>query len=191
MSLVHPADYPKKPGYGTDTKGSFSSSLARTGRWVTTAHATRTATASTLDRLYFIPLRLGKTQKFDRSAFDVTVLAATGVVRLGIYEDAGNWPGKLALDITGASPVPTTAVAAPQQIIDKELMYGLWWLALVNQVAAATLRTTASLVEGTTATPGGTTNMVPIQGAVSGALPAVAAPNSEIGTVPLVWLRAA
>jgi hypothetical protein len=137
-----------------------------------------------------------RTRTFDRIAIECTTGGgANSVTRLGIYADdaAFNFPGAKLLEI--GTPLDTSASSATvlAATISQELTAGLWWLALVGQVAAATVRSTNTAVEAVpVADPTGTSNSGALtEAGVSGAMPATATPSAFTGSVPLVWLRAA
>lgn len=92
----------------------------------------------------YVPSRI----TIDRIGCEVTVVGQAGsVVRLGIYTDAGGFPGTPLLDTTVAGD----AVATPEATVSLTLSAGWYWAASVTQSAATTQPT---LRTATTLTPG-------------------------------------
>lgn len=79
-----------------------------------------------------MPVRVRKTQTFDRIGFVAQTSDATTVARVGIYADNGSSrPGALVLD---AGTVSLASNGAKTVTINQTLDAGLYWVALVSQV---------------------------------------------------------
>lgn len=175
--------------------GGAQSALLRAGLYSSIDHNTRAVSAPALGRLHYMPFPVARPKTLDRIGVEVTAVIPTGVVRLGIYNDAGdfNYPGALLVDagVVDAASATGLIVAA----INVALPGGLYWLAVANQVAAATLRVTTTSGQITAlADPTGPTGNVPLaltEIGVAGALPPAATPSGVTNTVPLVFVRAA
>ena len=91
------------------------------------------------DVTYYYPIRINKTNTFDRIAVETTsTYVGTGSVRLGIYnnDSATGKPSTVLLD---AGTVATTAASTIYQItISQSLSAGNYWIASNMQTAAAT-----------------------------------------------------
>ncbi len=131
----------------------------------------------------------------DRLAVEVTAAGEAGsVLRLGVYADAGAKPGALLID---AGTVPGDVVATAELTVAVTLPAGIVWFATVTQNAPTTqpqLRcvTGAPVVAVGlgVSLPGAGAGIAGItQGAVSGALPASAAPTGAGGVVPRPLVR--
>jgi hypothetical protein len=139
--------------------------------------------------------QLQRAWTFNRAGLDVTAATATAVTRVGIYADAVdfNFPGALIADW---GTIDSSAIADPtvaNVTINQTLQPGLYWLAVVAQTAAGTLRSSNPLEAINTSAPGGSAlEAALVQTGVSGALPNPAVPTGDAsGAVPIVYLRAA
>jgi hypothetical protein len=146
--------------------------------------------------MYCSPLYVPTTTTYDRISFELTAsFAATGVARLGIYNNSGgtiDLPGTVALD---AGTIADTVAAARLDItINKQLTPGLYWLAFVQQTTATTgtVRQAAwsSMSIPCTAPEGANQAMWPYMNSVTGALGTFSISGFN-ATCPLVWLRQA
>jgi hypothetical protein len=143
--------------------------------------------------LYFTPLFVPKGAGITAIGCEVTVVAASSVVRLGIYADAGSKPGARVVD---AGTVDTSATTGIKEIALSQTFTdgGLFWLAGACQGGGPTMRTL-----GTNALPGiGYSGTVLANGVncytqtgVTGALPPTAAPVSTNTHGLRVYVRAA
>jgi hypothetical protein len=174
--------------------GSGGVNLFSSGRYTTRPNTgVRTTAAPATDNLIAFPIWVGETVTVDRIACAVTSGGSAGsVVRLGIYNDSDGLPGTLLLE---TSALDTTGTGTKEEAISQALTAGVWWLAIVTQVAAPTLRAAASNT-GTYAisesSPGNTNAQGLTHVSVSGALPSSFTIGGQAaGTQPLVWLRKA
>lgn len=90
-----------------------------------------------IDYIYAAPFLVPIAQNFDRIA--LYVYGSTNrVVRLGIYEDDGNcYPGDL---VVGTAEFDCSSSACQEEAIDEDLPAGLYWLSVLNGVAAGNIR---------------------------------------------------
>ncbi len=90
-----------------------------------------------IDYIYAIPFIVPVQQHFDRIA--LYIYGATNrVARLGLYEDDGSiYPGDL---IHGTAEFNCGASGCKEETIDETLDPGLYWLAVLNGVAAGNVR---------------------------------------------------
>lgn len=182
-------------GGGGATIGAALNVQTGSGLWSTPSHAGNAATAPTIDRLYFVAVRLARATVPDLAGFETTAsTGAGGVARMGWYADAAghDLPGALVVGSDTGDIDTTVAAGLLQAASAPNLAAGLWWLAIVFHVAVAAVRTTTSYADQVAqASPVG----VGIgcgwrQDAVAGgALPAIAAPAATATTVPLVFFH--
>lgn len=158
--------------YGTD--GGFPS---------TNAHA--------LNQLWLSPLWVPHRITIDRISVEVTTATATATPRLGIYGAASDGqPGALIID-AGTVDGSTTGIKEITPTGTLTIPAGLYFLAAVNQVAAATLRTIGSSPAAPVhATVGGGSTGANsyFLNTVAGALPATATWSVSSGA-PRVMVR--
>lgn len=149
--------------------------------------------ALVLNALYFMPFEVGKTSRFDRIACEVTTAGGAGALcRLGIYDTGTDgMPNNLVVD---AGTIDGNVVAAAELVINQSLNTGLYWLAIVAQVAAASVRSAATAVSpyiGQSVLPTGGTALSSYRLAgVAGALPASAAGATGNAVPPKLYVRA-
>ena len=170
-------------------------SLFRSGLYAPIPHATRSTASPPLNRLFYSPFVVARARTFDRLAVETTVAAsAGGVLRVGVYADAAsfNWPGSL---VAGSEQTIDATVTAGllAATVNLSLAAGVYWFAVVAQVAAATCRSiSSSLFAIADAAPTGASNLPAVfEASVSGSLPATANPSSIGSGPPLGFLRAA
>lgn len=149
--------------------------------------------ALTLNALYLVPFEVGKAARFDRIACEVTTAGGAGALcRMGIYDTAvDGMPGNLVID---AGTIDGNVVAAAELVINTQLNTGFYWLGIVGQVAAATIRSDAAysnkyIASAALPTAGPTFGSYRITG-VAGALPANAAGAVGNALPPKLYLRA-
>jgi hypothetical protein len=151
----------------------------------------RSSKSATLNTMFLTPVYLLVGATLTGLAFEVTANIATAVTRLGIYgSDAAMLPtgspiadyGTVASDTTGTKTAVVSTPLAP----------GLYWIAVVGQTAAPTLRHAAgqSPWVASAAFPAGSGvgwNNAYAQTGVSGALPAIGAFSDS--DAPLIGLK--
>lgn len=166
------------------------SSFFRSGYYSSTPHTNRTTAGSTLNQLNFQPLWVPRALTIDRIAVEVTGAGGAGAVqRLGIYSDAAakDHPGALLLD---AGTVDATGTGLLAITINQALTAGLYWLAVVSQVATSTCRVQSGTWANIPHTSQGASLLRAwIEAGVGGALPAAAAPVASGDATPLVYVR--
>lgn len=151
---------------------------------------------TTQSRLYFIPLRVNGNYTIDRIAVNVTTQAASSSTRCGLYSSSGGRPAGLLQD-AGAATHDTTTLGDKEATVSWPVTPGLYWLAVVLQGGAPTVRAMnypsdiASVIGSTTLSDltGGTPSPIWIQNAVTGALPDPATPIFASGNVPRIIVR--
>ena len=151
-----------------------------TGRyWGSPNFAALTTFAFPTGEMYFTPVWVPIAMTADRLAINVTSGIASGTTRLGIYSsDANGVPNALVVD---AGTVATTSSGVKEATISQALTPGLYWLAAVNQTAAATVSYYASS-NNAFMYPYGTANaafghkVAYKQSSVTGALPSTPTP---------------
>ncbi|MEM1555452.1 MAG: hypothetical protein QXM54_02860 [Desulfurococcaceae archaeon] len=124
---------------GTRKFGVTPHKVLRSGRYygafdAATAFTTRTISAN---YLYAYPMFVPEETTFDRIAINVTT-AATGSARVGVYTDAGAYPGNL-VDGSDVAALDTGTTGVKENTISVTLAPGIHWLAIVAS-AAPTLR---------------------------------------------------
>ena len=118
--------------WNTDTPiGQIVTSLpGSTGRYydsrISTSYTTFTLVANTL---YAVPFLAERTTTYTTIALEVSTLASSKSVRLGIYTDGGGVPNALILD---AGTVSTTTTGAKTISISQVLSANWYWLAAVS-----------------------------------------------------------
>jgi hypothetical protein len=160
--------------------------------------ATTGTSQITLNRLSATPIFIGRRITVDRIGFNVTAPAAAGgTAQLAIYADVldgvGGYPGALVTGTTGS--VATDTSGFKEASISAVLNPGLYWLALVPQVAApsATVITGAGYqtvgYQGSGAVLG---RAAYVQDSVTAALPSVFTSSANAqGVPPQVQVRVA
>lgn len=153
----------------------------------------QTTAAATLNRLCYMPVEFGAPFTIDRLGVSVTTLAASSVVRIGIYNSAANgFPGTLLLD---AGTIDSSTTGLKEITVSQAVKIGRYWMAGVAQVGTPTTRViTNSKMSGgigflSTFTGGsGPTTVTLLVGtnptnifedSISGALPATATPGYD------------
>jgi hypothetical protein len=142
--------------------------------------------------MYAIPFVVPKTITIDRIAVNVTTLVASGLIRLGIYNNANGEPGTLLLD-AGAVDSSTTGVKTIT--ISQQLVGGyLYWLVMLPNNATNVVRAAAVagmvdvLGSGSTLPTAAVTYLYIAQ--AYGVLPAsFGMPTDGTGTSPLIFVR--
>lgn len=135
--------------------------------------ANKNGAAATLNQLRAYPYPISSPTTIDALVVEVTVAGGAGAVtRLGIYSDNGStYPGALLAE---AGTADTTGTGVKPVALARTLQPGLYWLAGVNQVAAATIRCLGG--GGGSPLVGGNDIAGPwmgyVEAGVSGALPA-------------------
>ena len=152
-----------------------------------------TTNAVTQSLLYASPLFLAKPCTLDRIGAEVTTLAATTNVRLGIYADSNGRPGALLLD---AGTIDATGNGAKEVSISLAVPAGLLWVASVAQGGAPTMRANNAPVHGflfpTLGTALGANPVSSVtQAGVVGALPSTFVVGSNAIREPRVVVRVA
>jgi hypothetical protein len=148
----------------------------------------RSSAAVTLNMMYLLPFQILAPETLSSVAFEVTANVATAVVRVGVYgSDASALPAGSPMVDLGTVAAATTGVktiAASLALNASEV----YWLALVGQTAAATLRFfkgfnpyVASGVFPSGTDPGW--NVCYTQTGVTGALPAIG--GLDVSTAPV------
>lgn len=177
-------------------RGVADNYLYGSGLWYGPEVTSNNATAAAnLDELVHLPIVIGKRQRFDRIGITHTVAGTAGAVcRLGIYDSDDN--GRPRNLLAGGATLDSTLITGLEEVIDVTLSPGVYWLAYVGQVAAATFRGLAiasnprvGLANQSPADAAGTL----VQTGVNGALPAVHNPATLVtGTkTPRILIRAA
>lgn len=170
----------------------FASGNYSHGLFASAAASTLSLTLNSLRaRPFWVPVR----RAFDRIGINVTTAASAGsggVLRMGIYNSAPGAPGSLLLD---AGTAGSESTGAKEITIAQTLGPGVYWLAVVAQVATCSVTSFAAATatpwgSGDTAPPSSFSNCGYSQSLVSGALPDPMVPNN-VTAFPVVVLRAA
>lgn len=154
-----------------------------------TSHTTDTPSVNRLQAHAFL---LGRSALIDRIACYCTTGGSAGsVLRFGVYanDPTSDVPGVAlyrsgTVASTGSGMIEATGLALT-------LQPGLYWVAVVAQVAVPILRASATMISTlpTSGDPGTTTDCAYAQASVSGALPdPFGTPSAQIGTTPMVGL---
>lgn len=89
--------------------------------------------AAALNELYAVPFPVSVGTTFDRIGIEITVGAATAVVRLGIYtSENGPRPANLVLD---AGTIDASTTGSKEIVISQTLTPGFYWLVACLQTA--------------------------------------------------------
>jgi len=88
------------------------------------------------DQPFYQPIRVEREITIDGLGIRVSSASATGVVRLGLYYDAGGVPGALIVD--GGTVSTTSAGFKSVAISSTTLKPGIYWTSLVGQTEGAT-----------------------------------------------------
>lgn len=83
--------------------------------------------------LYFLRFPVNRACTLDRIGLEITVAAASSVVRLGIYGDTNGAPGTLILD---AGTIDSTGTGFKEITISQAITPGVIWLCAVPQGAS-------------------------------------------------------
>lgn len=147
----------------------------------------------TIGSMYVRPFWLPVRRSFDRIAVNVATAAATSVLRSGIYSHESGVPTSLIVD-GGTASAATTGLK--ELTISATLEPGLWWLAVVAQVAQPVLTSpqatsTVSPFWGVLTPTGIGVASWPVMGGVTGALPATFTASNSANNAPNLTLRAA
>ena len=155
-------------------------------------------TATTLNLLNLWPVPISATMTADRIGCNIGTTGSAGaVVRLGIYGSTSEYrPGSLVLD---AGTLAADATTGNKEItISQSLTAGLYWLALVSQVATCFVRHSVPVFSNmTTAVNDLTAPSVQLRGqtGVTGALPGTVTVSGYTSagnnSIPMVFLRRA
>jgi hypothetical protein len=159
----------------------------------TFATGSNSSSSLSLNRLYVRPFWVATRRAFDRIAIQVSSAGTTGaVLRLGIYSPGGGTPGSLLLD---AGTVASTSTGTKAATISQTLDPGIYWVAVVAQVAACGVvsfpaTATPWAPHWTVAPPNGAQNPAKSMDSQSGALPSTFTLTGDEAIVPAIALRA-
>lgn len=109
-----------------------------------TGVGTSAATALSTGVQYFIPVRIDNELVIKSIGVEATATAATAVAQVGVYKDAGLHyprPGALIAQVGTNVSVAAAAFAESSTATATISSPGLYWFSIVNQTAAATVRT--------------------------------------------------
>ena len=174
---------------------SAPSDLFLSGRWYGSNGSV--STSGTLGNGVFqaSPFLVSRTTTFTAIAAEVTIAGSSGAaVRLGIYQDAGGYPGSLTFD---AGSIDGTVVGAQQLAVNVTLRPGVYWIGAAVQGSPATQPTLRTIIGGSQLT--GASSLSAATGsatvgysqAAPGALPATFVAGSDaVGAVPRVVMLA-
>jgi hypothetical protein len=151
----------------------------------------QTSAATTLNRLVYTNVDIGMTTAIDRIGVNITVLAASSTVRLGVYmANTSGFPGTLLLD--AGTVASDTAGYKEITLTPLTLVPGRYWLAAVAQggTPSVQINNSSSHVTGTgyMQTMTGVSNAQMLASnpttifdnvSVAGALPATATPTYD------------
>lgn len=167
----------------------------RSGLYYATPGSTGSA-AITLNRLYAMPIFIGRRVSIDRIGLNITTAStAGGTAQLAIYTDIadgiGGYPGTLISGTT--TTVATDTAGFKEGTISTVLNPGLYWLVAVPQVAApsATILTGSSYqTVGYQASGAMLGRVAYVQDTVTGALPSAftSSVNAQ-GSAPHIQIR--
>jgi hypothetical protein len=151
--------------------------------------STTTNTALTLNQLYFLPIFVNTTTTVFRIGTIIGAAATPGgVVRLGLYNATSTGRPNNRLEESGTIASTSTGGVQYDFPSSRVLTPGLYFLAVVSQVAACNITRTPTQTS-TPLTPWGPSNAVPtanphqffIQTGVTGALPAtITSPSTSV-----------
>lgn len=169
----------------------FRSGYYSIGTWPQTT----TALTLSLNIAVLCPFIVPVRRSFDRIGANVSTAATAasgGVLRAGIYRHDSGVPGALLVD---GGTLSSETLGGKEWTVAESLDPGIYWLAVVAQVAACGVTALSSnslppFVSLTT-TPVAAASLTAFRrSSVSGALPNPFAANSNSGAVPLLSLRA-
>lgn len=188
----------RRPGfYGSGDGNGFPGVGASGGRtfprsgWYYTGemYGAENTNALTQDVEWATRFEVGAIASFDRIAIDVTIAAASAVIRLGIRSDTGTGlPGALLLD---AGTVDASGTGVKEITIAQTLTPGRYWLCCALQAAGGvTVRARPvdpflGQASSATTNGGGFSKT-----GVAGALPASYGNPGGVGNGPKIMLRA-
>lgn len=158
--------------------------------------AAQSTAAPAVNTLYYAPITLRGGGVFSGIACEVTTLAATSVSRMGVYgrNVTTGKPDALLAAAVGTADQSTTGDKVLSFASTLTLTTGIYFLAWVQQVAPATIRTHANAnyqtVFGTTNPASQNLNGYSQTG-VSGALPANAGTLAIDSAIPRLFLKTA
>lgn len=109
-------------------------------RWPEAAFSAQPAT---LNRLWFMPIRLDKAQSWDAIGSWVDAAAADSSIRFGIYEDADGYPGALVIE-AGTVSSASTGLCSVTISPAVDLPAGVVWVAAVAQGGTPTTKVGAN-----------------------------------------------
>lgn len=171
--------------------GNATSPLA-SGYWYGTPVATVVESATSSNRLFLTPWMVEKACSIDTIRVQVTVGAASALVRLGLYrtDPATGLPSGLVGDF---GTVDGNSVAVHNVSISETLTPGLHWLAVATQGGAPTMWCLANGAGAFSPSDGtvSTVNRTGLYASASGALPDVPSVVGVIATPPRVLVRVA
>lgn len=125
-------------GGGGGGSDPISLGWGATGYYPVVTGGGATTIALTLNTLYAGIFPVTETRTFDRIGVEVSTQAsAGGVLRFGIYNNVENMPATVLLD---AGTVDSTTTGAKTITISQSLTPDWYWLVVVAQVAACTVR---------------------------------------------------
>jgi hypothetical protein len=147
-----------------------------------------------LDRTYYMPFYVRKSNTFDRIAIvSGSTWAGSGVVRLGIYNNDNGFPSTVKLDAGTVAPAATNTTYTIT--ISETLEIGWYWLACNSQTAGTNNAFYGSNLSGYIAPDLGVSSMInnATQGYtqnvnVSSGFATAVSPSSVL-QIPLVGLR--
>lgn len=155
--------------------------------------------AQTLQRQFFIPIRIDNKLTIKTIGCHATSTVATAVSRVGVYKDAGKYyarPGELIGEAsstisTAAAGYPEGTLSSTAGLIKKP---GLYWLSIVTQTAQGTLDH-ATMIDPIVPLSFGTTAPAAVspvgalyQASISGAMADVSSTATLVGSVSWPWL---
>lgn len=155
--------------------------------------------ALTTGREYFLPIRIDNEITIKTIGVEATATAAGAIARVGLYKDAGLYfPRPGALIAEADATVSVAAAGFEEGAFATHVLRvseaGLYWLAIVNQTAAATVRTLSG-VELDARIPFGTAEPAAqsvavgyYKAGVTGALGDVAVADTLVPVVEAPWL---
>lgn len=162
------------------------------GEYASLAIGNVATVAMTQDFAYYIPFDIYNTVVLQSLLAEVTTLAASSLIRLGIYSDDGSFrnPGAKFFD-AGSQASDTTGVKTFAAAVS--LPPARYWMVAVAQGGAPTVRAAFTHpIRHSLPTATSLANFVKGVTGVSGALPANAtAATNAAGAEPVVYLRAA
>jgi hypothetical protein len=161
-----------------------------TNLYIPQPQGSNTAWSTGTNYLRLVPVYISKTVTANQISTEITTVGTTGAVaRLGIYNSDANFqPSTLLLD---AGTVSTTTLGQANITISQALTAGVYWLAVVGQVASSVLRGYQygwnGLIQTTTWQTATSLNAYEMSG-VSAGLPTLSG-LSAVSVAPVVRLR--